>query len=457
MKFSKSSLIIHGFALLHAATAIVCRLVGVDDSLVLTMMTMLMTVWLCLARGYNLEITAACVILVNVIGFFLGTGGARLIEVMTSMAVSHIVTSAVATFITTECLGWAIVLMTKLFRPTNTIESGMNSLRWFIVAVCVIIVFRLVYVEVFSMLYDTPEDCVDLILGVFLNAPALLLLIFASILYIRRMHRWNAAFTWKTVVFIAFLLVLSVIATLVVGYNLPFRINRDVTLRELLGMLMIVIILELTVYCLIYMLDYARRASIAMDQAQEREEEARFQYDKLKQQVNPHFLFNSLNSLDCLVCEGKDEQASTYIHKLSGIYRYMLTRGEDERVNLRDEMTFVDMYVDLMRLRFGAGFTVQTSIDDSMMGCSVVPCSVQLLVENALKHNVVSEEDPLVVSITATGDRLTVRNPLHPKLASQLGAGRGLAFINDIYKSLCNRPAIVERTETEYSVSIPLM
>ncbi len=455
MKLSKSAQIIHGFALLHAVTAIVCRLIGVDDSLILTLMTMLMTVWLSLARGYSLEITAICIILVNVGGFILGKGGARLLNLVT---VSTMTTSAIATFLTTEFLGWCIVLLTRLIHPEGTSESGKSSLRWVIVAFFAIIIFRFVYVEAFAQLYDTLEDFLEPFAKLMTNVPALLLLVCANIIYVRMMRKWKDKGTnvWKVTAFILFVLVVTVAVTFIAAYNVPFKPSGEVDLKELVGIFMITMILELTVYCITYLIDYASLASKARDEARVKAQEAQFQYIKLKQQVNPHFLFNSLNSLDYLVCEGQDESASAYIHKLSGIYRYMLSRGEEEMVRLSEEINFVDMYVDLVRLRFGSGLVLEKQMDEQQMNRFVVPCSVQLLIENAVKHNIVSEEEPLVVTLTTVDDRLVVRNPLRPKLTKSASGGHGLKYINDVYENLCGRKVKIEQTDTEYIVSLPL-
>mgnify|MGYP002932073725 CR=1 FL=1 len=149
-------------------------------------------------------------------------------------------------------------------------------------------------------------------------------------------------------------------------------------------------------------------------------ESAQLHLQQLLEQIDPHFLFNSLNILDCLVCEQRTEQASAYIHKLAGIYRYMLQNEEETLVRLREEMAFVGMYVDLLQVRFPEGFRVETDISDEAMNRHVLPCSVQLLIENAIKHNSVGADRPLVIRIVAVAEAVTVSNNLQLKVSGNL-------------------------------------
>ena len=138
-----------------------------------------------------------------------------------------------------------------------------------------------------------------------------------------------------------------------------------------------------------------------MQKEREKANMAQYRYIKLKHQVNPHFLFNSLNILDCLICEECTERASSYTHKLAGVYRYMLKSEDEMVVPLRDELVFVNLYVDLLKERFPVGFNVETEVPESLLARYVLPCSIQLLIENAIKHNTVSEDNPLTIRIQA--------------------------------------------------------
>ena len=184
---------------------------------------------------------------------------------------------------------------------------------------------------------------------------------------------------------------------------------------------------------------------------------AEFQYVRLKQQVNPHFLFNSLNILDCLVIDGKTAQASTYIHKLAGIYRYMLRYDDRTTVSLEDEMNFVGMYADLLKVRFGNGFSLETGIPERLMSGHVIPCSVQMLLENAIKHNRTGEGHPLKIRISAEGSELTVWNELRPKLNSGESTRVGLDYLTRQYRDLYGKDVKVSSDGNAFAVTIPVL
>ena len=187
MRSLKVSGIIHLFAVLHAVVALSCHLAGINDELVLTLV---LIVLICLKRGLNVEFTAASVIVVNVIGYLLGTGGAQLIELLLH---APPVVHAVSTFITTEILGWSIVWFTKLFRRGD--DTASRSSAWtpriglLLLAVGGIFVLRLAYVELFaspSFSTDRLYHMADLLAS---NSAALIILLCVNIIYVRHTRR----------------------------------------------------------------------------------------------------------------------------------------------------------------------------------------------------------------------------------------------------------------------------
>ena len=396
MRSLKVSGIIHLFAVLHAVVALSCHLAGINDELVLTLLTIVLIVLICLKRGLNVEFTAASVIVVNVIGYLLGTGGAQLIELLLH---APPVVHAVSTFITTEILGWSIVWFTKLFRRGD--DTASRSSAW---------------------------------------TPRIGLLLLAEI-----------------AAFLLFVLFTSACVALITGLHLPFAFDRSFSAREFLQLWIVTLLVEVTLYSVVFMVDYALVARAVLRAERGKAHQAQFRYMKLKQQVNPHFLFNSLNILDCLVCEQRTEQASAYIHKLAGIYRYMLQNEEETLVRLREEMAFVGMYVDLLQVRFPEGFRVETDIPDEAMNRHVLPCSVQLLIENAIKHNSVGADRPLVIRIVAGAGAVTVSNNLQLKVSGTTSTRVGLNYIRQQYLDLSGIPIGIRRTDTEYCVTLPLL
>lgn len=460
MRSLKVSGIIHLFAVLHAVVALSCHLAGINDELVLTLLTIVMIVLICLKRGLNVEFTAASVIVVNVIGYLLGTGGAQLIEmVLHSPPVVH----AVSTFITTEILGWSIVWFTKLFRRGDAAESRSSAwtprIGLLLLAVGVIFVLRLAYVELFaspSFSADRLYHMADLLAS---NSAALIILLCVNIIYVRHTRRREPRhnIVAEIAAFLLFVLLTSACVALITGLHLPFAFDRTFTVREFMQLWIITLLVEVTLYSVVFMVDYALVARAVLRAERGKAHQAQFRYMKLKQQVNPHFLFNSLNILDCLVCEQRTEQASAYIHKLAGIYRYMLQNEEETLVRLREEMAFVGMYVDLLQVRFPEGFRVETDISDEAMNRHVLPCSVQLLIENAIKHNSVGAERPLVIRIVAMDEAVTVSNNLQLKVSGTPSTRVGLNYIRQQYLDLSGIPIGVRRTDTEYCVTLPLL
>ncbi len=214
---------------------------------------------------------------------------------------------------------------------------------------------------------------------------------------------------------------------------------------------------EIIGWSIIFMVNHVLITKIEMKEEREKANMAQYRYIKLKHQVNPHFLFNSLNILDCLICDDMKERASTYTHKLAGIYRYMLKSEDEMLVPLHEELVFVGMYTDLLKERFPLGFEVEIDVPEKLMGRSVLSCSLQLLIENATKHNAVSEEAPLKIRVEADDDSVRVTNNIIPKMTRNVSTGLGQKYIRQMYMDLAGKQIRIEKTDQEYSVTLPLI
>ncbi|EOZ92143.1 hypothetical protein A33Q_4236 [Indibacter alkaliphilus LW1] len=180
------------------------------------------------------------------------------------------------------------------------------------------------------------------------------------------------------------------------------------------------------------------------------------QYQSLKDQLNPHFLFNSLNVLSNLVYESADKSAD-FIQQLSRIYRYVLEVQNEELASLQDELVFAENYLSLQKIRFEESLEYFMDIDDAA-GFYIPPLSLQLLLENAIKHNVASKKQPLKIFISKKADQLEVRNILQPKSVKESpSSGIGLENIQKRYKLLSGKTPEVEDTGKEFIVSLPLL
>ncbi len=181
------------------------------------------------------------------------------------------------------------------------------------------------------------------------------------------------------------------------------------------------------------------------------------QFDVLKQQVNPHFLFNSLNVLTSLI-RLEPELAEKFTEHLAKVYRYVLENKDNELVSLNTELSFLDAYIFLINIRFMDKVVVNIRIPDEKKNHRIIPLAMQLLIENAIKHNAMSKKSPLVIDIFIDGDDLlNVVNNLQEREAHMNSTGVGLKNIQNRYRLLNNTVPVFEKTETHFRARIPLV
>ncbi|GAB2476802.1 histidine kinase [Hymenobacter qilianensis] len=180
------------------------------------------------------------------------------------------------------------------------------------------------------------------------------------------------------------------------------------------------------------------------------------QLEALKNQVNPHFLFNSLNVLGSLIYKDQD-QAVTFLHRLSGVYRSVLTHSDRLTVPLRAELELADAYIYLMKTRFGDTLDFQIDVPADKQVCEVPPAVLQLLIENAIKHNGATTNKPLRVRICVDQDQLVVENNRQPRLDAAPSTGLGLQNIINRYEHLTPKPVQIVPTDETFTVRLPLL
>lgn len=195
---------------------------------------------------------------------------------------------------------------------------------------------------------------------------------------------------------------------------------------------------------------YAEKESLVKIQWQTR-------FDSLKSQVNPHFLFNSLNALSALI-EESPIQAGQFVDELSKMYRYLLQANDRELILLSNELKFIDSYLHLLQTRHGTGINVRINVSEEYLSSSMPPLTLQLLVENAVKHNVVLANRPLLIEIATTADkRLQVRNNLQPKNGKSSSNGIGLTNIAAKYRMLAQTDIVVQDKDGYFTVLLPIL
>jgi two-component system, LytTR family, sensor kinase len=195
---------------------------------------------------------------------------------------------------------------------------------------------------------------------------------------------------------------------------------------------------------------------LLVESEQIKREAAESQYLALKNQVNPHFLFNNLNSLSSLIRLSPDK-AIEFVDRFSKIYRYVLDISDKMVVKLIEELTFLQSYYYLQKIRFGENLTINIAIDADRSNDYVIPLSVQILIENAIKHNEVSSEHPMIIELTTDQNYLIVSNTLQKKTSLTESTGIGLSNIKDRYKHLTEIKPEFLITNKKYIAKIPLI
>ncbi len=179
-------------------------------------------------------------------------------------------------------------------------------------------------------------------------------------------------------------------------------------------------------------------------------------YESLKNQIDPHFLFNSLNVLSSLI-EENPENAQRFTTSLSKVYRYVLEQKDKDLVSVEEELAFAKTYMNLLKMRFENSLTYEIPIGQLNPEFKVVPLSLQLLLENTVKHNVVSEQKPLHIKIYIENEFLVIKNNLQKKEVLQDRKGVGLQNIVDRYALISKKKMIIEQSENSFKVKLPIL
>jgi len=181
------------------------------------------------------------------------------------------------------------------------------------------------------------------------------------------------------------------------------------------------------------------------------------QFDALKNQVSPHFLFNSLSSLKTLINESPDV-AQEYLNHLSLVLRYTLQANENRLVSLSEELKFVESYFFLIKLRFTKNIQLKETISSNYTGLKLPPLALQILLENAIRHNEISKRNTMEISIMTTENQtLLVSNTMNKKITPEPGAGVGLVNLSNQYRILGNKEITIRKNDQMFSVEIPLL
>ncbi len=260
---------------------------------------------------------------------------------------------------------------------------------------------------------------------------------------------------------LASLLVILVIGesiALLLWHRSPLFLFQHNVAGQMVAPLVVTVIVSLFMHSRSFLLGW-REATVRVERLEKETAVARL--DSLRRQVDPHFLFNSLNALTSLVEENDPPRAVRFIRQLSQVYRYVLDSEQHELVPLADEIAFANSYLYLQQTRFGEALAVEMDLPPAAVAPYYVPpLALQLLLENVLKHNAAYQTDPLRLRVTldAGAHTLTVRNTRRPRrLAPGESSGRGLANLAARYAFLTDKPLAFGEQAGEFVVTLPLL
>ncbi len=194
-----------------------------------------------------------------------------------------------------------------------------------------------------------------------------------------------------------------------------------------------------------------------LENVQLRSENLQNRYDVLLNQINPHFFFNSLNSLSSLVRDGESDNALKYIDELSNIYRYAMQSPGKELVTVAEELESLKAYSYLQQIRFEDKLFIEIDVDEKANKMLLPVLSLQPLIENVVKHNIISTDSPLTITITGNTESITVLNPVRPRQNQRERSGTGLKNLSARYKLLTGHDLLIEKGDVIFSVTLLLV
>lgn len=338
-----------------------------------------------------------------------------------------------------------------------TRKNILGKAKQLFLVVLFVLLFRIIYVDLYQHLQSNYNFYLsDYVRLFFKDILTLSVSAICNVLFIwllRKMKFLAEKSVVRNIVVLLYILFISAVNAILLSRS--FRHGDIFSEHFIISYLAALLINAIFVICCDLFL-FFRNSRTAIKQEGDKKRKAQYQYQQLKQQLNPHFLFNSLNVLDYLVQNEERQRASDFIRKMAGVYRYLLETGENKLVTIAEELHFVEMYTDLLQERFPEGLFLHIDVPDTYRQCQVIPCGLQILVENAVKHNIVSVDNPLRISISVEEDMILVKNNLQPRI-TQDSTGVGLANIRKQYNDIANKVIRVSKQDGCFVVELPLL
>ncbi len=447
------------FALLHFVVAVVSRTLDYYDDIPLTILTITMIIVVAMRNNASVEMMAILTLVATLLGYVFGSW---LREPIARLVDDTTIASAISTFLVTTALGVAtnyITQVTPRFRQKGQ-NFSISPLNIVLTAISILVV-RMAYVAMDRAEIFTEGMLLDRILSIVGNSWALLLLLASNIILARRVTRMRKGNKRSrraaTVVLAIATLIIPIVVASLIHFDIPLLDNVATSGKEFVRTLSAAILIDLIAITICYMVILSLDSRRELREERELKHRSEYQYERLKQQINPHFLFNSLGILDYLVQEHETERASNFIHKLADMYRYMLNNDQNPLAKISDELDFTHKYLDLLKERFTEGMLFEIDVAEEYHDRYIVPCALQLLVENATKHNIVSADMPLHISIRVEQQHIVVVNNLQLRTHGQPSTHLGLENIRRQYLDITKRDISVTKTANEFIVKLPIV
>jgi sensor histidine kinase YesM len=255
------------------------------------------------------------------------------------------------------------------------------------------------------------------------------------------------------ITFVSVLLLVSILIAIkhVINFQIDSHKHNEILLIKNFFCAVIAIL------CVIIIRFIFQKQTIELENEKLRSESLQSQFESLKNQVSPHFLFNSLTALKILV-EDSPDIAKQYISHLSQVLRYTLQSNRKQLVSLSEELEFTQSYLFLLRMRYDTNLTVQIKIEEQFTDYRLPPLTIQTLVENAVKHNEISKEYPFLIRIETTENGfLLVENAIQEKLTQEDGTGIGLTNLSKLFRLLGDYDIQIFKNENVFKVEVPLL
>lgn len=303
------------------------------------------------------------------------------------------------------------------------------------------------------------------------------LLVFPLLMYFlwwlgRKTQDWlEQHYSWKTKLWKRFVVQFVLFTTIALGINIPLYVAvkswfiYEKIEIDTIGVYHLVVISSITILAVVIVFTaqlsiyfIQQWVSSQIESEKFRRESIQARFEGLKHQISPHFLFNSLNILSELIDQSSNV-AKEYTDKLSEVYRYVLQNRHNELITLQQELSFAKSYVFLLQKRFGENLQVHFQVNSTCINQYLPPLTLQLLIENAVKHNVVSRKKPLIIYIRSESEnKLIVLNNLQKRLNNRrLSTQIGLENLIKRYEYLAEQQPLIREEEDSFEVSIPLL